>query len=164
MNVMSDAYYQLRDYPKLIEVSRQGVTSYPNEWANHRELGIGYEATGRREEAITEYQKAAQLSEGNLDATAFLAHAYAEAGRRDEAEKIPARLRQKSKTAYVSPYFIATIYAGLHDNHRAFAFLEKAYQEKSPDMVWHLKADVRLDNLRSDPRFQSLLRRIGLKT
>jgi hypothetical protein len=36
---MSDAYYQLRDYPKLIEVSRQGVTSYPNEWTNHRELG-----------------------------------------------------------------------------------------------------------------------------
>lgn len=164
MNVMSDAYYQLRDYPKLIEVSRQGVTSYPNEWINHRELGIGYEATGRREEAITEYQKAVQLSEGNLDATAFLAHAYAEAGRRDEAEKILARLQQKSKTAHVSPYFMATIYAGLHDNDRAFAFLEKAYQEKSPDIAWHLKADVRLDNLRSDPRFQSLLRRIGLKT
>jgi TolB-like protein/DNA-binding winged helix-turn-helix (wHTH) protein len=160
MNVMSDAYYQLRDYPKLIEVSRQGVTSYPNEWINHRELGIGYEATGRREEAITEYQKAVQLSEGNLDATAFLAHAYAEAGRRDEAEKILARLQQKSKTAHVSPYFMATIYAGLHDNDRAFAFLEKAYQEKSPDIAWHLKADVRLDNLHSDPRFQDLLRRV----
>jgi TolB-like protein/DNA-binding winged helix-turn-helix (wHTH) protein len=160
MNVMSDAYYQLRDYPELIEVSRQGVTSYPNEWINHRELGIGYEATGRREEAITEYQKAVQLSEGNLDATAFLAHAYAEAGRRDEAEKILARLQQKSKTTHVSPYFIATIYAGLHDNDRAFAFLEKAYQEKSPDIAWHLKADVRLDNLHSDPRFQDLLRRV----
>jgi TolB-like protein/DNA-binding winged helix-turn-helix (wHTH) protein len=160
MNVMSDAYYQLRDYPKLIEVSLQGVTSYPNEWINHRELGIGYEATGRRGEAITEYQKAVQLSEGNLDATAFLAHAYAEAGRRDEAEKILARLQQKSKTAHVSPYFMATIYAGLHDNDRAFAFLENAYQEKSPDIAWHLKADVRLDNLHSDPRFQDLLRRV----
>ena len=161
MSVRSAAYYHLRDYQKLIEVSRKGVTAYPNEWENHRYLGIGYEATGQREEAITEYQKAVQLSEGNLDATAFLAHAYAEAGRRDEAEKILARLMQKSKTAHVSPYFIGTIYAGLHDNDRAFAFLEKAYQEKSPDILWHLTADVRVDNLHSDPRFQDLLRRMN---
>jgi TolB-like protein/DNA-binding winged helix-turn-helix (wHTH) protein len=164
MGVISGAYYQLRDYPKLVEVSRQAVMSYPNEWTMHRELGIGYEETGQRTEAIAEYQKAFQLSEGNLDATAFLAHGYAEAGRRDEAEKILANLLQKSKTAHVSPYFIATIYAGLDKNDRAFSFLEKAYQEKSPDMIWHLKADVRLDKLRSDPRFQSLLRRIGLAT
>lgn len=85
MNVTSGTYYLLRDYPKLVEVSRQAVTSYPNEWTSHRELGIGYEATGQLKEAITEYQKAFQLSEGNFDATAFLAHAHAEAGRRDEA-------------------------------------------------------------------------------
>jgi hypothetical protein len=90
-----------------------------------------------------------------------LAHAYAEAGRRDEAEKILARLQQKSKTAHVSPYLFGTIYAGLHDNDRAFAFLEKAYQEKSWDLLWHLKADVRLDNLRSDRRFQDLLGRMN---
>jgi TolB-like protein/DNA-binding winged helix-turn-helix (wHTH) protein len=161
MLAMSNVYYLLRDYQKLIEVSRKGVTAYPNEWENHHLLGVGYEATGQRQEAITEYQKAVQLSEGNDDATAFLAHAYAEAGRRDEAEKILARLMQKSKTARVSPYVIGTIYAGLHDNDRAFAFLEKAYQEKSPDILWHLRADVRLDNLRSDPRFQDLLGRMN---
>jgi TolB-like protein/DNA-binding winged helix-turn-helix (wHTH) protein len=161
MLAMSNVYYLLRDYQKLIEVSRMGVTAYPNEWENHRLLGVGYEARGQREEAITEYQKAVQLSEGNQDATAFLAHAYAEAGRRDEAEKILARLMQKSKTARVSPYVIGTIYAGLHDNDRAFAFLEKAYQEKSPDILWDLKADMRLDNLRSDPRFQDLLGRMN---
>ena len=161
MLTMSSVYYLLRDYQKLIEVSRKGVTAYPNEWENHLLLGVGYEATGQREEAITEYQKAVELSEGNHDAKAFLAHAYAEAGRRDEAEKILARLMQKSKTARVSPYVIGTIYAGLHDNDRAFAFLEKAYQEKSPDILWHLRADVRLDNLRSDPRFQDLLGRMN---
>ncbi len=161
MLAMSNVYYLLRDYQKLIEVSRKGVTAYPNEWENHRLLGVGYEATGQREEAITEYQKAVELSEGNHDATAFLAHAYAEAGRRDEAEKILARLMQKSKTARVSPYVIGTIYASLHDNDRAFAFLEKAYQEKSPDILWDLKADMRLDNLRSDPRFQDLLGRMN---
>jgi tetratricopeptide (TPR) repeat protein len=160
MGVTSLAYYQLRDYPKLFEASRNGVTSYPNEWTNHYLLGIGYEATGQRSAAIAEYQKAVRLSEGNLDATASLAHAYAEAGRKGEAERILAGLMQKSKNAYVSPYLIATIYAGLHDNDRAFAFLEKAYQEKALDIGWHLKADVRIDSLRSDPRFESILRRV----
>ena len=84
----------------------------------------------------------------------------AEAGRREEAEKILAGLLRRSQTAHVSPYFIATIYAGLHENDRAISFLEQAYQEKSPDLLWHIKADVRLSNLRSDPRFQDLQRRV----
>ena len=57
---------------------------------------------------------------------------------------------------------IATIDAGLGDKNRAFEFLEKAFQEKSPDIPYFLKADLRLDTLRSDPRFQDLVRRVGL--
>ena len=57
---------------------------------------------------------------------------------------------------------IATIYAGLGDKNKAFHFLEKAYQERSPDIPYFLKADIRLDPLRSDPRFKDLLRRVGL--
>jgi hypothetical protein len=57
---------------------------------------------------------------------------------------------------------IATIYAGLGDKNRAFEFLEKAYQERSPDVPYFIKADLRIDSLRTDPRFQDLLRRMGL--
>ena len=57
---------------------------------------------------------------------------------------------------------IAAIYSGLGQNDKAFEFLEKAYQEKSPDIAYFIKADLRIDTLRSDPRFQGLLRRIGL--
>jgi adenylate cyclase len=57
---------------------------------------------------------------------------------------------------------IATVYAGLGDREKAFVFLEKAYQERSPDIPYFLKADLRLDALRSDPRFQSLVRHVGL--
>ena len=56
---------------------------------------------------------------------------------------------------------IATIYASLDEKGKAFAYLEKALQEKALDMTWHLKADARIDNLRSDPRFQSLWQRTG---
>jgi TolB-like protein/DNA-binding winged helix-turn-helix (wHTH) protein/Flp pilus assembly protein TadD len=157
----SGAYYQLRDYQSLVEASRRGVVSYPNEWTEHYNLGVGYEGTGKLLEAISEYQKAIEVSNGDQDATASLAHAFAVIGRRAEAEKILHDFERKSKSGYVSPYMIATIYAGLGEKGKAFEFLEKAYEERSLDISWHLKADFRIDNLRTDPRFRVLLRRIG---
>jgi len=85
-----------------------------------------------------------------------------EPGRRTEAKNILRDLERKSQSEYVSPYLIATIYAGLGDKNNAFGLLEKAYAEKSLDISWFLKADQRIDNLRSDPRFETLLRRVGL--
>jgi tetratricopeptide (TPR) repeat protein len=158
----SETYYQLRDYAGLLEASRKGVVSYPNEWVEHNYLGIGYEGTGKLLEAISEYQKAVELSDGNFNASAALAHAFAGIGRRAEAEKILRDVKLKSKSGYVSPYMIATIYAGLGEKDRAFELLEEAYQERSLDLASHLKADLRFDNLRSDPRFQALSRRVGL--
>ena len=64
--------------------------------------------------------------------------------------------QKRSKVGYVSPYMIATIYAGLGEKDRAFEFLEKAFQEKSPDVPYFLKADLRLNTLRSDPAYKTL--------
>jgi TolB-like protein/DNA-binding winged helix-turn-helix (wHTH) protein/Flp pilus assembly protein TadD len=157
----SAAYYQLRDYQSLVEASRRGVVSSPNEWTEHYNLGVGYEGTGKLLEAISEYQKAIEISNGDQDATASLAHAFAAIGRRAEAEKILHDFERKAKSGYVSAYMIATIYAGLGEKDKAFEFIERAYRERSLDFSWHLKADLRIDNLRSDPRFQALLRRVG---
>ena len=118
---------------------------------------------GKRLESISEYQKAVELSGGDQDATAALAHAYAGAGRRAETQEMLRDLEQKSTKVYVSPCLIATLFAALGDKDTAFKFLEKAYLEKSLDISWYLKADLRMDNLRSDPRSESLLRRMGLK-
>jgi TolB-like protein/DNA-binding winged helix-turn-helix (wHTH) protein len=154
--------YQLRDFDRLLEVSQRGVALNPNEWLEHYYLGIGYEGTGKQLESIAEYQKAVELSGGDQDATAELAHAYAVVGRSAETRKILRDLEQKSAKVNISPYFIATLYAALGEKDTAFQFLEKAYREKSLDISWHLKADLRIDNLRSDPRYQSLLHRLGL--
>ena len=81
---------------------------------------------------------------------------------RDEAEKILGEFQRKSKDRYVSPYMIAVIYAGLGQNDRAFDFLEQAYEERSSDLPYFMKADLRMDSLRSDPRFENLLQRVGL--
>ena len=158
----SGTYYELRDYPDLIEASRRGLLLDPKDWPQHYTLGVGYEGTGRLPEAISEYQKAVELSAGDPDPTAALAHAFAVIGKKAEAEKILHDFERKSKSAHVSPYLMATMYASLGDKDRAFEFLEKAYQEKSLGLVEDLKADLRIDNLRSDPRFQNLLARVGL--
>jgi hypothetical protein len=83
-------------------------------------------------------------------------------GRGAEARKILADLQRESRTTYVSPYMIAIIWAGLGNKDRAFEFLVKAYDEKSTDLAYFIKADLRLDDLRSDPRFFDLLRRMAL--
>jgi hypothetical protein len=79
-----------------------------------------------------------------------------------EAEKILGELQRQSKVAYVSPYMMAVIYSGLGQREKAFEFLEKAYEERSPDFAYFVKADLRLDPLRSDPRFRDLMHRAGL--
>ena len=159
--------YQLRDFDRLLEASQRGVALNPNEWLEHFYLGVGYEGTGKQLESVAEYQKAVELSGGDQDATAALAHAYAGVGRRAETQKILRDalrdLEQESTKVKVSPYLIATLYAALGDKDTAFRFLERAYREKSLDLSWHLNADLRIDNLRSDPRYQSLLSRVGLK-
>jgi TolB-like protein/DNA-binding winged helix-turn-helix (wHTH) protein len=155
-------YYQARDYAGLVEAGRRALVSNPNEWLGHYFLGVGYEGSEKEAEAVPEYQKAVEMSNGGTDPAAALAHAYAVTGKTSQAEKILRDLTQKSKASYVSPYFIATIYAGLGDKDRAFEFLEKAYQQRSSDIVWHMKSDPRIDNLRSDPRFEALFRRVGL--
>jgi TolB-like protein/DNA-binding winged helix-turn-helix (wHTH) protein/Flp pilus assembly protein TadD len=156
----SGVYYQQRDYKALVDSGRRGVVVDPNNWVEYYFLGMGYEGSGQPAQAIPEYQKAVQLSDGDQDPTAALAHVYAVTGKTSQAKKILLDMLSRSKTSYVSPYMIATIYAGLGDKDQAFAFLEKAYQERSPDISWSFKSDLRLDNLRSDPRFQSLLQRI----
>lgn len=155
-------YYHQRNYAALVDVGRKSVASRPDFWISHYFLGVGYEGSGRLQDAIAEYQKAVQLSQGDTDPTAGLAHVYAVAGRKADAEKILQQWLRPGHTGYISPYMIATIYAGLGEKDKAFDFLERAYRERSTDLPYFAKADLRIDELRSDPRLQDLLRRVGL--
>lgn len=153
----------LREWGRLLDSSRQQLASNENDWLMHANLGLGYEGLGKLPEAVVEYQRAVELSNGSdLNAVASLGHAYAVAGRRYDAERILHDLERKSREGKASSYLPATIYAGLGEKDKALALIEKAYRDKSLDVGWIFKADLRTDNLRSDPRFQDLLRRTGL--
>lgn len=153
--------YHLRNYKVLVETGRAFVAQDSNNWLAHYWLGVGYEGSGETLQAIPEYQKAVELSQGDSDTTAALAHAYAATGRKADAQKILHEWLRQSETSYVSPYMIATVYAGLAGKDKAFEYLEKAYKERSPDLPYFLRADLRMDSLRSDPRFQDLMRRMN---
>lgn len=153
-------YYELRDYPNLIQASRRALLLDPQDSFQHYTLGVGYEGTGKLQEAISEYRKAFEVSP-NPQSVVALAHAYSAIGDKAKAEKMLRDLERKSKETSTSPYTMATIYAGLGEKDTAFDFLERAYSEKSLD-IKSLNFDLLLDSLRPDPRFQNLLHRIGL--
>src|SRR5262249_29261740 len=95
--------YHLRNYKALIEIARAFVAQDSTDWIAHNWLGVGYEGSGQTLQAIPEYQKAVELSQGDSDPTAQLAHAYAATGRKAEAQKILHEWLRQSETGYVSP-------------------------------------------------------------
>ena len=155
------AYYAMRDYPRLIEAARRGLLLAPKDSFQHYALGVGYEGSGKLPQAISEYQKAIEIS-SDARSTVALAHAYSAAGNKTEAVTILRDLERKSTQSSASAFMMATIYAALGENDKAFAFLEKAYAEKSLEITPFLKSDLAFDNLRSDPRYGRLLHRVGL--
>ena len=112
-------------------------------------------------EAIATYHKGMTQAERHPLLIAALGHAYALIGERDKAHKSLDELREMSKQHYVSPYLFAVIYAGLGDKGQTFAWLDKAFRDRSFFLIW-LKVEPLFDSLRDDPRFANLLRRTGL--
>jgi TolB-like protein/DNA-binding winged helix-turn-helix (wHTH) protein/Tfp pilus assembly protein PilF len=144
---------------EAIEQGRKTVGMDSNFAIGHYELGEAFVQKHSYNEAIAELRKAIELSPGSTAFKANLAYAYAVSGMRDEAAKILNDLKNRSPQAFSNAPEIAMVYVGLDEKDQAMAWLEKAYAERfSP---WVLMRPC-FNPLRSDPRFQDLLRRIGL--
>src|SRR5437016_4311653 len=154
-------FYFARRYDEAIEAGKKTIELDATSPVAHQRLGSAYEQKGMFPEAIAEFQKAVDGSNRIQLAVACLAHAFALAGKRAEAEKLLAELRERSGREYVSSYLIAEIYVALGEKEAAFKSLDKAYDERSIDLVL-AKVDPRLDPLREDPRFAELVKRVGL--
>lgn len=112
-------------------------------------------------QAIEEFEKAAALEKDDPNWIASLGHAYAVTGNKRGVLKTLDELNTLAKQSEVSPYHLALVHAGLGEKDEAFESLEKAKVERST-LLAYLKMDPRFDSLRSDSRFQDLLRRMGL--
>ena len=151
-----------RQWDPAIAQLRSAIELDPNFWFTHCFLGRAYEGKGRLPEAIAEFQRALELEKDNAETWSSLGHAYALSGNRAEAQKILDHLKELSAHTWVAPYNVAVIYAGLGEKDEAFAWLERAYKDRSYYLAEYLTTDARMDSLRSEPRFGELRRRVGL--
>ncbi len=148
-------------YDEAIAEERKVLEMDPSFYTAYNNLGINLMATGKKEAAMAEFRKGLEFSHGGLFILALLGNAEARTGNRPEAVKILDRLTQLSKQRYLPAYCFAIVCAGLDQKDKTFAWLEKAYQERS-DFLLFLKIEESMDPLRSDPRFADLVRRVGL--
>jgi eukaryotic-like serine/threonine-protein kinase len=155
------ALYMARRNDEAIEELRRTVELDPNFPITYWILGLVLRKMGRLELAIAEGEKGVTLSGGSPLLRAALAQTLGTARRREEAILILDDLTKLAKQKYVPSYFFAGIHIGLGEDDRAIEYLEKSYDERSHWLVY-LHIDPSMDGLRSDPRFQDLLRRVGL--
>jgi DNA-binding winged helix-turn-helix (wHTH) protein/TolB-like protein len=151
--------YFAREYDKAIEQEKIVLEMDADFALAHRYLGLIYEQKGMYAEAISEFQKAESLSAAWPLDSGSLGHAYAIAGKRAEARQILKRVSERSPQVYFPAHDVALMYLGLGEKDLAFAWLDKAFQERSPWLI-HLNVDPRFDPVRSDPRFRDLIRRL----
>jgi hypothetical protein len=105
-------------------------------------------------------QKAVTLSGRSTEALTGLAQTYAAADMRADMQQIVDTLETESEKHYVHPYNMARVFGSLGDKEQTFGWLEKAYDEHSPDFI-ELRTEPTFDSVRSDPRFAELLSRVG---
>ena len=151
---------QARRYDEALDKMRQAIKLEPQDSsANHMVLGILYEGKEMYGQAIEEYKKAASMAKQTTWNQIILGYALAMSGKTSEAQEILSSL--KTSIEYVSPAELAILYVGLGDKEGALASLEAAYAAHDLQLIY-LNVAPQYDSLRSDPRFQSLRRRVGL--
>src|SRR6266404_1923748 len=153
--------YMAREYDQAIEQLRNTVDMDPGFVLPHLVLGQAYEQKKAYDQAITELRRAADISQNSPPVLAALARTYAVSGRTTEARNLLDQLMQQAKKQYVSPFYVAIVYAGLGEKDQALDWLEKAYGDHSNAIIF-LKVDPQLDTLRASPRFHELQRKLRL--
>jgi len=159
---VGEVLYEAGRYDEAIAAYKKALEMDPNSGFAYWAIGRAYLEKGMYEQAIASFQKAIPLSGDSPDEPAELARAYAKSDRKTEARRIADDLKEQSKRRYISPCVIASIYAALGEKDQAFVWLEKAYEAHDFILVL-LKVEPMFDNLRSDPRFTILLKRVGLE-
>jgi TolB-like protein/DNA-binding winged helix-turn-helix (wHTH) protein/Flp pilus assembly protein TadD len=142
---------------------RETLEMNPHFAPAHQTLGWAYLNKGKHKEAIQEFQQALQLSgTDDKDIMLDLGFAYAAAGNREEARQILAKLKKLHEQGLVPSGSIGILYGALGDLNEAFAWLEKAYDERDPELTYLKVPGRRFEPLRHDARFQQLVHRVGL--
>jgi tetratricopeptide (TPR) repeat protein len=158
---MGFALYYRRQYDQAITHLRTTLEMNRQFPLAHLWLGRAYQQQGKYAEALAAFHEASTVL-GEWPVTiAAMGYVYGVSGHRTKAYHVLEQLRQLAERRYVTSYGVALVYAGLGEHDHAFAWLRKAFEERTHWLVW-LKLDPRWDGLCADPRFVDLQRRVGL--
>ncbi|HEV2490150.1 MAG TPA: protein kinase [Candidatus Acidoferrales bacterium] len=152
-------YFLERKYEKAVERARKSIELEPDYFLAHSYLGLTYAQMGRPSEAVAEARKGSELSDSPL-AKGFLGYVYAAAGQKREATEVANDLTANFKAHFVCPFEIGMTYLYLGKKDDAFAWIERAYEERSI-CIPSIKYDPRLDPIRSDLRFKAIISRVN---
>jgi tetratricopeptide (TPR) repeat protein len=155
-------FMHVRQFGRAISHLEKTLERHPGFFLARVTLGLAYVQRGEFARAIEEFENASRAEKTPL-LLAFLGHAYAMAGQREEALKILEQLKEMSKHTYVPVYGIGLIYMALGSSSKAFEWFEKAYEAQSVWLNW-IKIAPEVDALRPDPRFAALLNRLNLSS
>jgi tetratricopeptide (TPR) repeat protein len=153
--------YIARDYDGALSHLRGALEMHPEFRLIHSYIGLVHVARGAYDEAIAAFLKALETGGAPTD-RAVLAHAYARAGQTDRAKAILAELERPKGGEFLPAYYFALVHVGLGDKDRAFAALDRAFEERVGPLN-ELNIDPMFDSLRDDPRFDTLRRRLRLR-
>jgi Tfp pilus assembly protein PilF len=153
--------FHARRYDEAIHELRSVLAVQPNQVKALWFLGFALIANGQAEEAIPVLEKTLSVSGQSPAVMGVLIRAYAHAGRQTDALRLLGELKRRKQAGYIPAAAFVNAYLGLDDNEQAFAWLERAYQEKS-NILQFLKVHPFFDPVRGDPRFADLLHRVGL--
>jgi serine/threonine-protein kinase len=158
---VGDVLVMQRRYDEALDQFRRAIeldASFPK---SYHGAGRAYVEKGMYAEAIAMFEKARDLTAGFPIPLALLAHAYGVSGRKDEARRLLAEFLDMRQREYVCPFVLARIYLGLGQLDETFEMLEQSFEQRDARLI-HLKVAPIFDPLRGDPRYESLLDRIGL--
>ncbi len=150
-----------RRYHEAIDTLEKALELDPNRYNAHYDLALAYEQERMFDEAIAEHLKVEAIKRNNPQAITAYKAAYAASGMRGFWQEKLERQLEDARRGDVSPVYTAQVYARLSRNTEAFEWLERAYQEHSPNLT-DLRVNPMFDPLRRDPRFSYLLQRVGL--
>ena len=153
--------YFARRFDEAIAQCRKTLELDPAYDGARRSLAFAYLQRGEPWQAVAELERDGSDSVQTPSALADLGYLYARAGRSQDAHKVITELTSRSAGEYVPPYALALVHAGLGDNDRALAWLERAGEERSPRLVF-LSVEPAFDGLRGDLRFAALRKKLGL--
>jgi serine/threonine-protein kinase len=159
--MLGDAYTSARRYDLAITQFQKGLDLHPNESSLEYQLGWAYVYTGAYDKGVEIIRDSQAIDGVDPSLSPDLACIAAMIGKRDESRQILNRLLALAKKYPVSPGLIALVHIALDEREQCLTWLEKAYAQHSSMMTW-LKVDPRFDKIRQEPRFQELMRRVGL--